>query len=434
MKQRLRLCLLAAGLLCAAAPAPAQTGPPRMRLSHVPIEGGISPDAADAFLQGRLRDAQTTADLERLISELAKHPERLGIDNSEDQRKLRQAIISAGGKPERLLDDPDLRRIIGEAAQKRAEQFNLGAEDRQRLEDLARRFGLREPGRSDADPPGGPGPKAAGASPGGSDSPATPPDAGAPSAQTPPSDPLPPAPPPPAPPPPENSAMNDHLRDIADALADSPLADSPAFRRMVASLGRVRTPEAAGFTSWDQRLEQWQERFASVGSRMPKFSWTKGDAAPLGPAGRAPAGPVLPAETTGGGTEVVFLILGAATAGLIAWGLLRRRGLLGLGGPGGGWRLGPWPVRPEAVATRDELVRAFEYLALLRLGPAARSQNHRDIAAGLGAEDEARRPAAERLAGLYEQARYAPPDEALPDADLADARAALSLLAGVAAA
>jgi hypothetical protein len=433
MKQRLRLSLVVAGLVCAAAPAPAQTG--RMRLSHVPIEGGISPGAADAFLQGRLRDAQTTADLERLIAELAKHPEKLGIDNGEDQRKLRQAIISAGGKPERLLDDPDLRRIIGEAAQRRAEQFDLGAEDRQRLEDLARRFGLREPGRSDADPPGGSGPKAAGASPGGSASPAPPSEAGAPAAPGPPSDPPPPGPPPPPPPPPANSAMNDHLRDIADALADSPLAESPAFRRMVASLGRVRTPEsAAGFTSWDRRLEQWQERFADVGSRMPKFSWSKGDAAPRGAAGRAPAGPVVPAETTGGGTEVVFLALGAATAGLIAWGLLRRRGLLGPDGAGVGWRLGPWPVRPEAVATRDELVRAFEYLALLRLGPAARSRNHRDIAAGLGAEDEARRPAAERLAGLYEQARYAPPDEALPDADLADARAALSLLAGVAAA
>ena len=101
---------------------------------------------------------------------------------------------------------------------------------------------------------------------------------------------------------------------------------------------------------------------------------------------------------------------------------------------GDGWRLGPWPVRPEAVHTRDELVRAFEYLALLLLGPAARSRNHREIAAGLGRGRRDPRAPPTALAGLYEQARYAPPDEALPDADLAAARADLSLLAGVAAA
>jgi hypothetical protein len=228
--------------------------------------------------------------------------------------------------------------------------------------------------------------------------------------------------------------MNGRLRVIADKLTVSPLADSPAVRRKVQSLDRIKTPQAPGFVGWDRRLEQWQERFAGFGSRLPKMSWPKGDFGPRGSAVRAPAGPALPPDTAGGGMQAVFLLLGAATAGLVAWGLFRRRGLLLPGGAEGGWRLGPWPVRPEAVGTRDELVRAFEYLALLRLGPAARSRNHREIAGGLGADDEARRTAAERLAGLYEQARYAPPDEALPDADLADARAALSLLAGVAAA
>jgi hypothetical protein len=87
-------------------------------------------------------------------------------------------------------------------------------------------------------------------------------------------------------------------------------------------------------------------------------------------------------------------------------------------------------VQPAAVGTRYDLVRAFEYLALLRLGPAARHQNHLEIAAALGAADAGRRGAAERLASLYEQARYAPRDEDLPAVDLALARAALSLLAG----
>jgi hypothetical protein len=95
-------------------------------------------------------------------------------------------------------------------------------------------------------------------------------------------------------------------------------------------------------------------------------------------------------------------------------------------------------VDPAQVATRQDLIRAFEYLSLLRLGPAARSWNHRAIAARLSAEpsDAAaeRRCAAAHLAGLYERARYAPPGDPLPDGEVRDARRDLCLLAGVAAA
>ena len=104
---------------------------------------------------------------------------------------------------------------------------------------------------------------------------------------------------------------------------------------------------------------------------------------------------------------------------------------------GDGWKLGPWPVRPQAVATRRELVSAFEYLAQLCLGPVALACNHLDLAARLGARegtDVEKRRAANHLAELYEQARYAPPDEALPPEELAAARRDLCLLAGVAAA
>jgi hypothetical protein len=415
-----RLCLLAAALLCTGAPpALAQAG----RVSHVPIEGGIPP-GADAYLQSRLHDAQTSADLERLIAELATHPEKLGINKPEDLEKLQQALTETGGQPEKALGNEEVRRIIGEAAQRRAADLGVSPEEQDRLKEIARRFSPAEPESGDSVKLGGARGRPA-ASADTSPSPETkpPPVSASPSV----------TPTPPPVPPPASGAMKEHLRDIADALADSPLADSPAFRRMVASINRVKTPQAPGFVGWDRRLEQWLERFATVGSHMPKLSWPKADLSARGPRGRPVAGPVAPPDAAGSGTELVSVLLGAATAGLIAWGLLRRRGLIGPGARGG-WRLGPWPVRPEAVGTRDELVRAFEYLALLRLGPVARNRNHRDIAAGLGAEDEARRPAAERLAGLYEQARYAPPDEALPDADLADARAALSLLAGVAAA
>jgi hypothetical protein len=149
--------------------------------------------------------------------------------------------------------------------------------------------------------------------------------------------------------------------------------------------------------------------------------------------------PSLPSggQTAEGGSAVLWL-LGLALVGYAVW-----RGLAGYRmqtadvlPPGAG--LGPWPVAPDAVSSREELIRAFEYLALLCLGPVARHLHHLDLASGLGGqqspEPERRRQAADHLARLYEQARYAPGDEPLPEAELTAARRDLCYLAGVAAA
>jgi hypothetical protein len=91
--------------------------------------------------------------------------------------------------------------------------------------------------------------------------------------------------------------------------------------------------------------------------------------------------------------------------------------------------LGPWPVDPSRIATREQLVQAFEYLALLVLGNPARTANHRDIAESLGTTPE-QGQAAEQLASLYEKSRYDPAPGALPAAELDAARRDLCLLAG----
>ncbi|MHB1425631.1 MAG: hypothetical protein ACYC3I_20880 [Gemmataceae bacterium] len=98
------------------------------------------------------------------------------------------------------------------------------------------------------------------------------------------------------------------------------------------------------------------------------------------------------------------------------------------------WRLGPWPVPPDGVSTRQDVIRAFEHLVLLCLGPAASACHHRALAERLAELDRgnpARRQAAETLAWLYEQARYAPAGESLSQCQLIDARHALCFLAGV---
>jgi hypothetical protein len=98
------------------------------------------------------------------------------------------------------------------------------------------------------------------------------------------------------------------------------------------------------------------------------------------------------------------------------------------------WRLGPWPVLPGEVSTRADLVRAFEYLSLLRLGLAARTCHHLELAERIGDQPaldrDRRREAAATLASLYEQARYTPEDETLSPESLARARRELSYLAG----
>jgi hypothetical protein len=144
--------------------------------------------------------------------------------------------------------------------------------------------------------------------------------------------------------------------------------------------------------------------------------------------------PSLPESASGEGAGRLFLwiVLVAVTAVILwkgwAWQAQARRARKAA------WQLGPWPVDPARVATRQDLVRAFEYLACLRLGVAALVRHHLDLAAGLGGGAGPRQAAADHLGRLYEQARYAPPEEPLPPADLGQARRELCLLAGVAVA
>jgi hypothetical protein len=105
-------------------------------------------------------------------------------------------------------------------------------------------------------------------------------------------------------------------------------------------------------------------------------------------------------------------------------------------------QLGPWPVQPSAVASKEDLIRAFEYLSVLRIGPEARNWNHRHIAQNLGTgnrlssrRDSQSAPVypkeAEELASLYERARYTPPEDSLPESAFMQARHDIRLLAGV---
>jgi hypothetical protein len=130
-------------------------------------------------------------------------------------------------------------------------------------------------------------------------------------------------------------------------------------------------------------------------------------------------------------SQALLWALLAVLVGGLLWHLRARVALARHGAPAG-WQLGPWPVNPAQIATRADLVLAFEYLALLRLGREARAWNHCEIAGQLGGLNSEQGRAAGELASLYEQARYAPDDEPLAPSDLDAARRNLCLLAGVA--
>jgi hypothetical protein len=100
-----------------------------------------------------------------------------------------------------------------------------------------------------------------------------------------------------------------------------------------------------------------------------------------------------------------------------------------------GWEppegLGPWPLDPRHITTREDLVRAFEYLSVLICGMEARTWTHGTIAQALAGLAATHGEIALLLARLYELARYAPLDEPLTREELAEARDIVCQLAGV---
>jgi hypothetical protein len=241
--------------------------------------------------------------------------------------------------------------------------------------------------------------------------------------------------------------MNGITGSVMDELSNP--ENSGAFQKALRSLGGLKqgsdgsehfdlagvwksaTEDAA---SWMANRWEWPRRageppagvLQNVRESVPDVAESMN-----GMLSRLPTGSVGRGGFEEGITRVAWVLF-AATMAVIGWNLMTRR--RGAGDRSGdGEVLGPWPVAPSAVASRDDLVRAFEYLALLRLGRVGRTSNHLAVASLLNEaeSDHSRRAAAGELARLYERARYQPQPAPLADADLAAARRDLALLAGV---
>jgi hypothetical protein len=231
--------------------------------------------------------------------------------------------------------------------------------------------------------------------------------------------------------------------------------DSPAIREALNDLTMsVMNGEGGNSGPWLDRLGNMAD-FAERGARLfDNFGGLGNIPTPSLPDMKLPSVsfggmpslqlPTLGTPSAGGGggfgfVRVVVWIAGLAILGLLAWLLWQRFAHPPASESAGkGWRLGSWPVNPGRVATREELIQAFEFLSVLLLGQAARTWNHLDIAASMGGDGKStsaeQRTAAHRLGSLYEEARYVPGVESLSPEALADARRNLCFLAGVAAA
>jgi hypothetical protein len=246
---------------------------------------------------------------------------------------------------------------------------------------------------------------------------------------------------------PRSDRLSEWLRDLASRTEDTTLGDwlrsSPSFQKGLEDLNTLayfdKPPSIWGLDNLPENLRLPSNLNLGLGKGMldgltnislpemprvslPRFSLGRWNA------------PALPLPNLGGAGGAHFgeALLWALVVGgtlLLAWHLAKN---LRLAAPRPSVQvpLGPWPVDPAKVATRAQLIRAFDYLAILLLGTTVRSWNHRAIARKL-TDSTLQGTAAVELARIYEQARYTPGPDLLSAEEQAAVRHHLCVLAGV---
>ena len=233
----------------------------------------------------------------------------------------------------------------------------------------------------------------------------------------------------------DSAKSNDWLEKGLEGFAKNmdKWVDTPSGKSWAESMKKLATRAESGRAS----TADLGERTSALSKWMGKFSGRSPNIQP--PRLGNPSMPNVPrvgvpsGRSLAGSGSVLVVLLGVLLLALILW---RGREWLSSTRRAGrsSWQLGPWPVRPEDVTTRGDLVRAFEYLALLCLGPAARTCHHLELGRRIGGQPaldaERRRESAAVLSRLYERARYTPDREPLPGEDVRRARRELAYLAG----
>src|SRR5262249_41023398 len=157
-----------------------------------------------------------------------------------------------------------------------------------------------------------------------------------------------------------------------DGRGHGALKDS-YFGRQLLRLGRTLQPEKF----LDQLKLSPDSRSGNARSarlRLPHWNLTWGNLPSVGMPNLGGRGGDEPSSGAG-----VFGLLGTAAAAYLLWYLhhKRQQARAALRGTTANRA---WPIAPSAIASRDDLIKAFEFLSLSKLGESARTWNHLDIA------------------------------------------------------
>ncbi len=214
--------------------------------------------------------------------------------------------------------------------------------------------------------------------------------------------------------------MQDLLKDLGKALSEEgPSAGQTNLFESVQNEFNSMT----GSTNGDSSI-RWGDLFSDL--KLPDLSHGGfGHSGGASNQGAAMSGPGGGADF--GWTELLLVVL--LVAGIVLGYILyvrakRQQSEVSVTVEEGG------TIDPLLINTREDVVKVFDSLSVAKCGTEAANWNHRQIAQELGCKHPDHRDAVDRLANLYEKARYAPAHDLFTEVEVADARARLSQIVG----
>jgi len=230
--------------------------------------------------------------------------------------------------------------------------------------------------------------------------------------------------------------IEDFVKQAEDGRWGDLLKESPAFQKAILDMQKDW-----GRQGMDPGRLEWMKKLKLDGIKLPewrpKLDGLGGINLPRPPMIELPqlpnfgfGAPKVPALPSGPSNWSFLAWAPLILVGIVAaWLLLKQRWRLGSDAASGSGTT----IDPSQVSSRDDFLRAFEQLALVKIGPEARTWNHvaasHDLETATGQAEACR-----RLGRLYEAARYSPPEAPLSEGERDEARRLLTVAAGATAA
>ena len=246
--------------------------------------------------------------------------------------------------------------------------------------------------------------------------------------------------------PPLDPAAKEWIEWMQKNFGDSP-AGQQAIKELTESLGKAEfkgmfddMPEFKN-GEWKQ-FDEWGKGALGDNWKMRPPDWNLG-----GPGGMSPpkiggggwnigGGPTLSnpgvggAEAAGGGLSVVAVVIGAVGALVLGYILFTKwkrdqeakQAMMAVAARQG--------LDLSHIRTRQELVEAFDALAVEKCGDESKNWNHRVVTETLIEAQPAVAAPAQELGDLYQKARYAPPQDDMTGGEFTAAERDLRAVAG----